>query len=207
MISLDAGRKQAALILSSLAALVLFLCACQSSPPPRPTAADTQPPPLNLSAGDVVEITFPGATNLNSVHRVAPEGTISMPLIGPIQAAGLTAEQLQNELIKLFQNELKDSSIIVTVADSANVVYVTGSVLRSGRINLQRPLTALEAIMEAGGFSPGANRKKVTVVRYKGQENTIIELDLDPLLSGGPVPPFYVKPRDVIHVPAKVQWF
>jgi polysaccharide export outer membrane protein len=187
--------------------LIFFAAACQSPSGPRPTDADTVPPLLKLSTGDILEIIFPGATNLNSVHRIGPEGTINLPLIGPVQAAGLTSEQLQNELVKLFQNELNESNIIVSIANSANAVYVTGAVLRPGRVQLDRPLTALEVIMEASGFTPTANRKTVTVIRYIGEKNTIIELDLDPLLVGGPVPPFYVKPRDVIHVPTKIQWF
>lgn len=191
----------------SLMLVAVLISGCQSTPAPRPTANDTIPPLLKLSAGDVIEITFPGATNLNSVHRIGPEGTINMPLVGPIQAANLTSEQLQGELMKMFQNELKDGSVIVNVANSANSVYVTGSILRPGRIALDRPLTALEVIMETGGFAESANRKKVTVIRYIGEKNTLIELDLDPLLTGGPVPPFYVKPRDVIHVPSKIQWF
>jgi hypothetical protein len=68
-------------------------------------------------------------------------------------------------------------------------------------------MTALEAIMECGGFTETANRKKVTVVRYEGDHNTFYTLNLEPLLTGGPVPPFYVRPKDIIHVPAKVQWF
>ena len=64
-----------------------------------------------------------------------------------------------------------------------------------------------DKVKDAFDYAMKNGRKKVTIVRYKGQENTIIELDMDPLLEGGPVPPFYVKPRDVIYVPAKIQWF
>jgi polysaccharide export outer membrane protein len=130
-----------------------------------------------------------------------------MPLVGQVDAAGKSAEELQSQLMKLYSTELKDTNVIVSVAGSGNVVYVDGAVLRPMKITLERPITALEAVEEAGGFTDTANRKKVTVIRYKGNENTVIELNLEPVLSGGPVPPFYLRPRDIVHVPTKIQWF
>ena len=63
------------------------------------------------------------------------------------------------------------------------------------------------ALLEAGGFTPDANLKKITVIRYEGQQNTTYELNLHPVYTGGPVAPFYLYPRDVVNVPKKVQWF
>jgi polysaccharide export outer membrane protein len=165
------------------------------------------PVPLQLSAGDALEITFPGATNLSGIHRIGPDGMITMPLVGQVGAAGKTAQEVQADLMRLYSKELQDKEVIVGIVGSANLVYVTGSVGRPGRVELNRPMTALEAIMECGGFTETANRKKVTVVRYEGDHNTFYTLNLEPLLTGGPVPPFYVRPKDIIHVPAKVQWF
>jgi protein involved in polysaccharide export with SLBB domain len=107
----------------------------------------------------------------------------------------------------LYSSELKDTNIIVSLAASGNIVYVDGAVLRPNKIILERPITALEAIEECGGFAETANKKKVTVVRYKGNTNTIIELNLEPVLVGGQVLPFYLKPHDIVHVPTKIQWF
>ncbi len=186
---------------------VLFLAACQSTPTHPPTAEDITPPILRLAPGDVLEITFPGATNLTGLHHIGPEGTITMPLVGQIEAGGKTAEELQGQLIGLYSSELKDTNIIVSVASSGNVVYIEGAILRPGKIIMERPITALEAVMEAGGFAEVANKRKVTVVRYKGNQNYVIELNLEPVLSGGQVPPFYLRPRDIVHVPTKIQWF
>ena len=83
-----------------------------------------------------------------------------MPLVGQVDAAGKSAEELQTQLIKLYATELKDTNIIVSVAGSGNVIYIDGAILRPGKIVPQRPLTALEAIEEAGGFAETANRKK-----------------------------------------------
>ena len=198
----------AALLLSALLGIA-FLSAsgCQNTTGRGISADDMVPPLLQLSPGDAVEVSFPGSTNLSGIHRIGPEGTLTMPIVGQVQAAGKTAAELQSELLKLYESELRDKEILVSIVGSANLIYVTGAVLHPGKIALERPLTALEAIMEAGGFTDPANRKKVTIVRYEGDQNTIITLDLEAILSGGPVPPFFVRPRDIVHVPAKVQWF
>lgn len=171
------------------------------------SAENMVPTVLLLSAGDVLDITFAGATNFNGSRRIGPEGAITMPIVGQVQASGKTAAELEAELEVLYAKELQDPELFVNLAGSANVIYVTGSVARPGRVTLDRPLTALEAILEAGGFTPDANLKKVTVIRYEGLDNTTYELDLAPVYTGGPVSPFYLKPRDAVHVPKKVQWF
>jgi protein involved in polysaccharide export with SLBB domain len=189
--------------------LLLFLgsIGCQGPSARAISSEDQKPTPLFLAPGDAIEVTFPGATNLSGTHRIGPEGTITMPLVGQVQAAGKTVPELQSDLAKLYEHELRQKEVIVAMIGSANSIYVTGAVLRPGRVQMERPLTALEAVMEAGGFTETANKKKVSVVRYEGETNSIYILNLDPILSGGHVPPFYLKPRDIVDVPQKVQWF
>lgn len=202
-------QQKTGLIIFLAGCCLLFagVLGCQTPAARKPAAEDMIPPLLELAPGDTVEITFPGATNLTGMHRIGPEGFITMPLVGKVMAGGKTAQELQNDLTKKYETELQDKEVIVTVVNSANAVYVTGAVLRPGKLQLDRPLTALEAIMEVGGFSDTANRKEITVVRYEGEQNVVYHLDLEKLLVGGPVAPFYVHPRDIIHVPQKVQWF
>jgi polysaccharide biosynthesis/export protein len=181
---------------------------CQTPGAKAMTAEDMVPPVLVLVPGDVLDIKFPGAANLSGQFKIGPEGLLSMPLIGQVQAEGKTAQELQEYLIKAYENQLQDKEVVVTLASSANMVYVTGSVGRPGRIPMDRALTALDAIMEAGGFNlDQANMKKVTVIRYEGEQNVVYRLNLAPIMTGGPVPPFYLQPRDIVHVPQKVQWF
>ena len=200
-------RATVYMLFVSIFSAVLILCACKSSPTIPPTTEDLNPPLLQLAPGDVVDVTFPGATNMSGMHRIGPEGTINMPLIGQVEATGKSTEQLQAHLMAQYMNELKDTNIIVSLVGSGNVVYIDGAILRPGKILLERPLTALEAIEESGGFAETANRKKVTIIRYKGLTNSVIHLNFEPVLTGQHVPPFYLKPRDIIHVPTKVQWF
>jgi polysaccharide export outer membrane protein len=183
------------------------LSACRSSGGRSMTAENMVPTQLFLSAGDVLDISFFSATNFSGLRRIGPEGTITMPILGQVQASGKTAADLEVELEALYAKELQDPELFVNIAGSANVIYVSGSVRRPGRVTLDRPLTVLEGILEAGGFTPEANLKKVTVIRYEGIDNTTFELNLEGIYTGEPVAPFYLKPRDVVNVPAKVQWF
>ena len=207
MTSFNSRRVILSFLTSISVVLIVVFCGCATAPTHPPTAEDLTPPLLTLAPGDVIEITFAGATNLTGMHRIGPEGTITMPLVGQIEAAGKTSEQLQNQLVGAYSGELRDTNIVVSIAGSGNVIYIDGAVLRPGKITLERPLTALEAVEEAGGFAETANRKKVTVIRYKGSANSVIELNLEPVLTGGQVPPFYLRPRDIVHVPTKMQWF
>ena len=62
-------------------------------------------------------------------------------------------------------------------------------------------LTALEAIMEAGGFSSVANKKKVVVIRYEDEKRRAYHLNFDDALKGTSTPPFFLEPSDIVHVP------
>lgn len=75
------------------------------------TAEDMVPIRLVLTEGDVLDIKFPGAPNLSSSYRIGPEGFLTLPLIGQIQATGKTALELQEYLIKMYENQLQDKEI------------------------------------------------------------------------------------------------
>jgi hypothetical protein len=76
-------------------------------------------------------------------------------------------------------------------------------------LNVDRPMTALEAIMEASVDISRANLKGVRVTRIENGATKIHMLNLDRWLKGRPKneDPFYVQPSDIIYVPQKFQWF
>ena len=107
---------------------------------------------ITLREGDVLKISFPGAANLNTTQPIRRDGMISMPLIGEVKAAGKTPKELEKELIELYSTQLLSKEVTVEVQSSTFPVYVSGSVLHPGKIMSDHPMTAFEAIMEAGGF-------------------------------------------------------
>lgn len=167
-----------------------------------------QTEPLLLQEGDVVNISFPGSSSLNTTQQIRRDGKIVIPLIGEVTAAGLTPVKLQDELIKLYAPQLATKQIIVTIQSSTYTVYVSGAVLRPGPVHSDRPITVLDAIMEAGGFdTTKANLKAVVVVRQGSEGTTKFKLNLDEAMKGAKQKPFILQPSDIVFVPEKFTWF
>jgi polysaccharide biosynthesis/export protein len=186
-----------------LLALILLFCAgCQTKTARQPELVPKTP--SYLTSGDVVKITFPAAPELNQTQKIGTDGTLSLPLIGEVHAAGKTTGQLQSELAGLYKPQLQDNEVLVTVESRALPVVVSGAVQHPGKIVFERPATVLEAIMEAGGFTPEADLKRVSVIRIvKGEHQTEL-FDLRPVLRGLPTRATYVSSGDVIYVPERL---
>jgi polysaccharide export outer membrane protein len=196
--------------LAMLVPLSLCLLGCRETFPfasstPNPAPPGAEPfTSTKLQEGDVVRVAFEGDTNMNQVAKVQLNGTITLPILGEVKAAGKTPTELQADLRQLSQRLLKLNEVTVTVVSTAASVYVSGAVLRPGRIPMERPLTALEAIMEAGGFDyTRAKPSGVTVLRLENGQQRRYELNLKRALKGEETAPFYLKPFDVIYVPEK----
>lgn len=193
-------------------ATILF-SGCQLPPPahqPAVTAsADTNTDVIILRAGDAIRVSFPGSPNLDTAQPIRRDGKIVMPLVGEVEAADLTPDALQQKLIKLYADQISSKEVLVTLSSSTFPVFVTGSVIHPGEILSDHPITALEAVMKAGGFDYNtANMKSVKVSRTEKGETKSYKLDLKAALEGGKnVKPFYLKPNDILFVPQRLQIF
>jgi polysaccharide export outer membrane protein len=197
-------------VLTLLAALVCCLgvgCATVSHPASA-TAGSATPEaaaaPLTLQQGDTVKVTFESSTNLNTLAKIQLDGSINLPLVGDVKAQGKTTQALKTELSDMYGKLLRAEQVSVSLATGAACVYVTGAVLRPGRITMERPLTALDAVMEAGGFDHNkAKPSAVTVVRTVGGTQERYTVDLRRVLRQGTGNAFYLKPFDTVHVPER----
>src|SRR5579862_1057430 len=216
-----------AMLAAGMAALAAVTTGCQTEPSPFVTPAPaitntmrplipeavTAPAITNATAftlreGDILKISFPGSPNLNNVQQIRTDGKITLPLIGEVQAAGVTPIDLQQKLMDLYAPQLSSKEVTVEVQNSSFPVYVTGAVLRPGKITSDHPITALEAIMEAGGFDyTKANLKAVEVIRQEGDQTKNYTLNLKLAMEGKINDPFYLKPSDIVYVPEKFSWF
>ena len=186
-----------------LTALILLLCTGCQGPKKAPVQLTAQTPSY-LVAGDSVKISFPAAPELNQTQKIGSDGTLSLPLIGEVAASGKTIGELQVELARLYKPQLQDNEVIVNLDTRAVPVVVSGAVQRPGKIIFERPATILEAIMEAGGFTPSADLKKVSLIRIVKGEHESQLFDLRPVLQGKPTPAIYCSGGDVIYVPEKI---
>src|SRR5258707_6698653 len=94
--------------------------------------------------------------------------------------------KLKSELAALYKPQLQDNEVLVSVETRAVPVVVSGAVQKPGKIVFERPATVLEAIMEAGGFTPEADLKKVSVIRIVKGGHQRQAFHFRPVLKGGP---------------------
>lgn len=159
------------------------------------------PRPGVLAPGDVLRITYVGSPELNQTQKIRADGRISLPSVGEVQAAGKWLGSLQSELRSRYRSFLTNPEVVLAVEASSTSVYVSGAVVRPGRIPLGRPMTVLEGVMEAGGFAPGlGDPSKVVLIRTtQGQHSTQV-LNLNPALRGLASNAVYLRANDVIFV-------
>ena len=186
-----------------IALTLLFLAGFGGTKTQKPHPLSTQVPNY-LTAGDVIKITFTAAPELNQSQRIGADGALSLPLVGQVHASGKTVPELQRELSDLYKPQLQDSEVVITVESRAIPVVVSGAVQKPGKIVFERPATVLEAIMEAGGFTPEADLKKVSVIRIVKGAHEAEVFDLRPVLKGQPTSAVYVSGGDVIYVPERL---
>jgi len=192
-------------------ALACGLTACQTPTYP-PTSSlnvvdsENPPAPAALREGDVIQVNFAVSTNLNVTQRIPMDGQLLMQFIGKVKAAGQTPLELQKTLEKMYEPQLRGAEpITVTLVTSAAAVYVSGAVVRPGKIPLDRPMTVLDAVMEAGGVD--INRAKlsgVTVLRVENGRRIARRVNLKKALEGKDPTLLYLKPYDTVYVPEKV---
>ena len=139
-----------------------------------------------IGAGDVLQILVwrePDASLPETM--VQADGKISVPLIGEVEAAGLTLAELQKTLIEKIGRYIHNPVVTVhTRQINSRKVYVMGAVKKEGPIPLLRPMTVLQAINEAGGFSEFAKKKKIYVLRTVNGKRVKLPFDYPAVVKG-----------------------
>ena len=191
-----------------LLAALLSLTGCASPDGGKPAAPTAHSETIILRAGDIVAISFPGSANLNTTQQIRRDGKIVLPLVGEVDAAGMSPDALQQSLVKLYATQLSSKEVLVALQSSSFPVFVTGAVIHPGKILSDHPITALEAVMEAGGPDyTTANLKSVKIIRNENGAMKNYKVNLKAVLDGDNSQPFYLKPEDIIYVSEKFQIF
>jgi polysaccharide export outer membrane protein len=147
-----------------------------------PARADQ--PAYVIGPGDVLEIQVWDNKALEQTTFVRPDGKISLPLVGEIQAGGLTVRQFQDALVEAYTRTVKAASVTVIVKEiRSRPVYFVGGFAKPGVEQLTRDLALMQAISMAGGLLPGADGENAFVLRG-GQR---IPVDVTRLIQKGDV--------------------
>jgi polysaccharide export outer membrane protein len=195
-----------ALLWCSLLLPLLYACSTQVGPSLIATPSGEEEPPSQdyiIGSEDAVEVQVWKNPDLSRTVSVRPDGKISLPLIGDVQAAGLTATQLAEavtEKLKTYYKEPAQVTVIVTQVNSY-AIYLLGEVRSQGKHVVKSGTTFLQMISLAGGLTPFASPNKITLRRKgpEGKESAIL-LRYKDILSGHQAN-LILKPGDTIIVP------
>jgi polysaccharide export outer membrane protein len=154
---------------------------------------------------DVLEVNVWRNADLSKTVTVRPDGKISLPLVGDIQAMGLTAAELTKEVSERLKS-FKESPLVSVVVQQINSynVYFLGEVVRPGRQQFKAHTTILQAIISAGGFTQFASKNKIFVLRKLpgGGSEVKINVRYDDIVSGTDTSQnFVLLPGDTVVVP------
>jgi protein involved in polysaccharide export with SLBB domain len=152
----------------------------------RDTFADT----FTIGPGDLLEVSVPDAPELrDQTVRVSTDGTISLPLTGTLNAAGLTEEELRAALRKRIAKYVKDPDVKLFVKQYySRQVAVTGMVQKPGVYTLEsRTETLLGVLGQAGGLAENASHQILFIPNVSGRSDATGLADLAANLGRGPV--------------------
>lgn len=162
------GMKRRRWALALLLGLTASACAPGADLPPLPEAATTD---FHLGAGDQVRIITFGDDTLTGQFRINDSGSIAVPLLGTVQASGLTPAELEKRITRdLTAKKLfKDPSVSVEVV-SYRPFFVLGEVNKPGQYPYQPGMSVLTAVAVGGGFTYRAVESYASVVRQLGNK-------------------------------------
>jgi len=194
-------------VVVALALALALATACGGSIPNYDYGKEPDPrnKELVLGVGDQIAINVWENANLSTEATIRPDGTITMPLVGDVKAAGETPTSLKARIKTLVQNFVKGTEITVAVKSWKSYRFtIQGEVVRSGVFTSDQYVTVADALALAGGLTRFAKRSEIVLTRRdpKSGELRQIPLDYDALASGKrPDMNIYVIPGDAIWAP------
>ena len=146
---------------------LLLQAGCLGPATPVESVGYDAPAGFLLGPEDELEITVWKNQELSRVTTIKPDGLISMPLIGDIQAASLTADALAQRITERLKQYFATTPAVSVSVKTINSysVFVMGEVAKPGKYQLKSYITVLQAISTAGGFTVYAKRNKLQIVR------------------------------------------
>ena len=206
-------RATAAAITVSMLTMMLAPAASAqtAAPPQRPAAPQQNRPAVDVPAEyvigsqDVLGINFWRDADMTGDVTVRPDGRITLPLLGEIQAAGKTPEELKVMIAAAASKLFKEEPTVAVVVRQINSrkVFITGQVTTPGAHVLTGPLTVMQLISLAGGVTEFAKKKDITVIRTDASgKQTVMPFNYSDVSKGKNVAQNIVlKPGDTVVVP------
>jgi len=156
-----------------------------------------------FGAGDHLEISVFGEPEISKAVFVRIDGKISLPLIGDVQAADITATVLAKTIAEKLTKFVGNPNVTVILAESkSKVYYVLGQIKAPGEYLITQQITVLQAIGRAGGLLEWAKKSKIMIVSKPGTSKKITYFDYDSFLGGENIGQnVTINPGDTIVIP------
>ena len=197
----------------SVGALVLLLAACASGPQPESTprinpeaqAVDA----YRIGVDDVIRVAVWQNPDLDVTVPVRPDGRISVPLVGDVEAGGRTPEEVSVEIKTALEKFVRNPQVTVIIDQLRSHEYlarvrVTGAVRTPISVPYRQGMTVLDAVLAAGGTNEFAAADRTELYRKEGDSTRAFAVRLDRILQKGELDTNYpVQPGDVITVPER----
>jgi protein involved in polysaccharide export with SLBB domain len=180
----DCARAARSMTKVTLAAAVMAgsLAACTGQSMPSEQASDVAPSGYTLGSGDNLRIDVFGDESMSGERRIAGDGTLTLPLIGRVEAAGLTTHELKQKLESQLTEYMRDPRVNVQML-TYRPVYIVGEVKKPGSYSYVDGMTVLNAVAIAGGFTYRARQDKFVIER-KAKDKRVAADPSTPLIPG-----------------------
>lgn len=192
-----------------LLGLIIGACASQKTPQLPPLSDSGLLSEYRIGVGDTLQISVWRNPELSLSVPVRPDGKISMPLIGDLIAADLTASQLSDNIVKGLASYVRNPQVTVIVtnpssSDFQRRVRITGAVNSPQSIPYREGMTVLDLVLLAGGPSEFASGNKAKLYRRVNGEVKVYPIKLDDLINDGKIETNYMlQPSDIVTVPER----
>jgi polysaccharide biosynthesis/export protein len=169
-------------------------------PAPQPPASAVNEE-YRVGPGDKLRIEVYKDPQLSQSVQVRPDGKITLPLVGDMEATGRTPIELRDAVAKSLKEYITNPTVTVIVVEAlASQVFVIGEVAKPGAVQIYGPTTVMQVLAMAGGFKEFANTKDVRVQRQNGNGVQTIRFNYKEALNAE-TKPFYVRAGDTVIVP------
>jgi len=201
-------------------AFILFLlvvgaagcAATRDSSSPAPEEAAFSEHEYRIGVDDQVAVNVWRDPELSVTMPVRPDGMITVPLIGDVQAGGKTPQEVARTIRQKLAAYIRNPDVTVILTELRSHEYlsrirVTGAVETPMSIPYRQGMTALDAVLEAGGTNPYAAPDRTKVFRRAGKEakTQVLDVHLGKILTRGDLSSnVYLRPGDVVTVPERL---
>lgn len=192
----------------------MLVLGCSSSPqfessPPPATSEFALDKYYRLGVGDQIQVMVWRNPELSVNIPVRPDGKVSVPLVGDIEAAGLTTVELTTKITTSLKEYLRSPQVTVIVQNPASSEYlrrvrITGAVRTPLSVGYRQGMTVLDLVLQAGGPTEFADSNFSRLYRKVNDETKVYRIYLEDIMEKGDLRTNYaLTPADVITIPER----